>query len=126
MSVQVLVVDDDVMVSLLHSKVVNLAGIETPPKVFYDGLKAFNHIKQKPQNSYLVLLDINMPVMDGWEFLDNISVEMPDIKLTVVIVTSSIDHSDKIKASTYPVIKEFIEKPLTVAKFKDFIESNPI
>ena len=124
MDFEVLVVDDDKMVSLLHSKAISISGIHNNPKIFYNGLEAFDFVKSEPNSRYVVLLDINMPVMDGWDFLDKVAEELPSTELAVIIVTSSIDKSDKVKANTYSVIKEFVEKPLTVNKVKSF-EDNP-
>ncbi|MFQ3238537.1 MAG: CheY-like chemotaxis protein [Olleya marilimosa] len=61
----------------------------------------------------LILLDINMPIMDGWQFLDEfIKIKYPK-KVTLYIVSSSIDPVDIKKAKEYEAITDFIIKPIT-------------
>ena len=61
----------------------------------------------------LILLDINMPIMDGWQFLDEfIKIKYPK-KITLYIVSSSIDPVDIKKAKEYEAITDFIIKPIT-------------
>lgn len=61
----------------------------------------------------LILLDINMPIMDGWQFLDEfIKMKYPK-KVTLYIVSSSIDPVDIKKAKEYEAITDFIIKPIT-------------
>jgi CheY-like chemotaxis protein len=67
----------------------------------------------------LILLDINMPEMNAWEFLGH----MQDMLLhhTVIIVSSSINPQDRVKASTYENVKGFLNKPLMVDDLKLFL-----
>jgi CheY-like chemotaxis protein len=61
-----------------------------------------------------IFLDLNMPVMDGWEFLDayysKIYKSKPEIK--IVILSSSVDPADRLKAFQYPFVAEFVAKPM--------------
>jgi len=83
---------------------------------FFDDLKLNNlgtEIKKYPS---LVFLDLNMPVMDGWEFLDQFSKEeyTSIFKNTKIIVLSStIDPNDIEKSKTYPMVLDFLSKPIT-------------
>lgn len=72
----------------------------------------------------VVLLDINMPEFSGWDVLDRLQVLPIDIKekLSVIMVSSSIDTRDKIKATEYALVIGYIEKPLSIKKLKDLIE----
>lgn len=67
----------------------------------------------KPQ---LIFLDINMPVMSGWEFLDffNSSKYSEFNNIKVIVLTSSIDPEDVKKSKTYPNVIDFQSKPITV------------
>jgi len=64
----------------------------------------------------LILLDLNMPIMDGWEFLDQYirkySERLPDTR--IAILSSSINPEDFRKAQQYPIIIDFINKPLII------------
>ena len=78
---------------------------------YYDSLKAENSIN-KPQ---LIFLDLNMPVMDGWEFLESFNTatysEFHDTK--VIILSSTIDPEDLEKSKKYPMVIEFLSKPIS-------------
>lgn len=69
----------------------------------------------------LIMVDLNMPVMDGWQFLDAFSNLDANKQPLVFIVSSSIDPSDLRKAKNYPLVKEFVVKPLTAQKLKELL-----
>jgi CheY-like chemotaxis protein len=60
-----------------------------------------------------VLLDINMPENNGWEFLDEVSKSQFLSPIEVIMLTSSVDKSDSVKAKSYPIVVDFLTKPLT-------------
>lgn len=109
---EILVVDDDSVVRKLHHKNLAISDIDHEITTFENGKEALEYmeLKQDPQTSFLVLLDINMPVMDGWEFLEGYK-ESGTNETFVLMVTSSIDGSDKDKAHTFPNVIGFYEKP---------------
>jgi len=116
MSLKVLIVDDDKMIKLVHKMMVLKSGLCTEPLVFDEGKSAFDFLVSKHTDfdNYLVLLDINMPIMNGWEFLDAIQGKEFEKKLIVIMVTSSVDTGDRNKSKEYPQIIDFLEKPLKV------------
>ena len=75
------------------------------------GLKAI--IKSGKNIPDLILLDLNMPIMDGWQFLDEFIKVENSKKITLYIVSSSIDPADSEKAKQYEQITDFIVKPIT-------------
>lgn len=72
----------------------------------------------------LLFLDIKMPVMNGWQFLEayekEVSQEIMD-KITIVMLTTSEDEGDKIKAMKNPIVKDYIQKPLTEESILDLV-----
>lgn len=68
-----------------------------------------------------MLLDINMPLMDGWQFLEALQSQFPEVyDLTkIYIVTSSIAFSDKERFQDFPKLAGFLSKPLNVDKLKE-------
>jgi CheY-like chemotaxis protein len=66
----------------------------------------------------LLFLDLNMPVMNGWEFLDQLKKIKDTIAFPIYITTSSVDPEDKQKAESHSFVKGFIEKPLSLEKLE--------
>jgi CheY-like chemotaxis protein len=64
----VLIVDDDRIITMLHHRFVIKSGLHPSPRLFYSGLDALNHIRNHRDGRFLVLLDINMPGVSGWDF----------------------------------------------------------
>ena len=119
MTHRLLQIDDDPVILFLHNK---LFSKYTNSKIeqFKNGKLALDHILDNngPDISYMLLLDINMPVMNGWEFMDEISNLGLDKSISVVILTSSADYADLDKSKSYSNIVHFIQKPLTREKIE--------
>jgi CheY-like chemotaxis protein len=113
MMLETIIADDDEMVVFLHKIAAAESGLSQRPVVAYNGSQALDFIQKNTATPFLILLDINMPVMDGWEFLDAIqNLESPSV--FVVMVTSSVDSRDRNKALKYAQVIDYIEKPLSV------------
>ncbi|GAB4328199.1 MAG: response regulator [Flammeovirgaceae bacterium] len=70
----------------------------------------------------IIFLDLNMPLMDGWEFLEALAKKDIATKINIFICSSSIDITDKERASAHPLIKSYIEKPLDASKIQKAIQ----
>ncbi len=116
MSLKVLIVDDDLIVLYLHRIVLEDCNIAQNPMTAEHGKEAIEMLLSDPdfdKTNYLIFLDINMPVMGGWEFLEVIQNTPLNEKVFVVMVTSSLDAKDYKKAITYSQVVSFLEKPLS-------------
>jgi two-component system chemotaxis response regulator CheY len=69
----------------------------------------------------VIFLDINMPMMDGWEFLNNLKsvLSRSAKKIRIFIVTNSVDNNDLHKAISFEEVDSFITKPLTRQKLEE-------
>lgn len=80
---------------------------------------ALDHLKTHLQNESIlpdvIFIDLHMPELNGWDFLNTYENLLPDISksINVFIVTSSIDLHDQKRSSDYPFLKGFITKPIT-------------
>ncbi|MCE6989677.1 response regulator [Dyadobacter sp. CY323] len=117
---QFIVVDDDPINNLVCKY--NIASLAPAAHIqlFTDPENALAWIReeysQKPDSPETVLfLDINMPVMNGWEFLDEFS-SLPDsvhTQISIFILSSSIDPEDKQNAENHPLVRGYYSKPLS-------------
>lgn len=117
---KVFLIDDDKVFNFINSKIMvkTLASIDVITYEFaqlaLDDLKKIidTNLDEFPE---YIFLDINMPEMDGWEFLDEYMNLQESViaKCKIIMLTSSIDPKDIEKSSTYPIVSDFISKPLT-------------
>lgn len=126
----ILLIDDDpVFTWLAHRMIVKLNDSLTV-KTFVNGEDAFVFLKERyaPKDSYLLILDINMPIMNGWELVDAIAVTdtfaQNKDNLAIYIVSSSIDPKDKDKAGQLSMVKGYFGKPLEIDDMKLILASN--
>lgn len=127
---RILLIDDDAVTNMINSRIITMQGhflVET----YINAQEALEHCLRCAEANlnqfpYLIFLDINMPVMDGWEFLNEFEkIPLPIKKnCKVYMLTSSIDAEDIDKSKTYNSVAEFISKPLTKSKFDTLISAN--
>lgn len=119
---KILCVDDDPITLMLYKMVIKKADFAKEIATAQNGEEALTYLDslQNEETSAvefpkLIFLDLNMPVMGGWEFLDHfIQSEYAAFKDTKVIVLSStIDPKDIEKSKTYPMVIDFLSKPIS-------------
>ena len=116
----VFLIDDSEIFNFMHAKAMEKAGFAQKVRVFDNATSALEILKQLPVSHPenfpdVIFLDISMPEMDGWEFLDSI-VDLSTTVLTncrIYILTSSIDENDVAHSKQYDMVSDFISKPLT-------------
>jgi CheY-like chemotaxis protein len=119
----VAVVDDDDVLQMMVGRLFSLYAPECQIEKFYNGEKILSHLKTNAANRSnlpdIILLDVNMPLMNGWAFLDEYqSLKAQLSKLPkIYLVTSSSDSNDVKRASMNSNIVEHVIKPVT----NDFI-----
>lgn len=111
---QIILIDDDRITNTLSIRMLSKYAPDLSIEVFEDIDTAIAHVSHLPNpENYLILLDLNFPVKSGWDFLD--AYQHIAHKPNVVVLTSSIDESDKRRALSYATVKKFMSKPLNAA-----------
>ncbi|MEC5164708.1 CheY-like chemotaxis protein [Flavobacterium sp. PL11] len=114
------IIDDDKLTVKLMSILISKNEFCEDIQTFYNAEQALLQLKNVIKNDLeipdAILLDINMPIMDGWQFLDEFNCLTIKKPITIFMMTSSIDPADIEKAKTYEVVKHYVEKPITVKK----------
>lgn len=112
----ILLVDDDNEDNHFHKIVLNEMNIADHIEVSTSGIDALRFLtdKEYPPPS-LIFIDINMPKMNGWEFLEAYQklTEVKKAKIIIVMLTTSTHPNEKEKSAQFPEITSFNSKPLT-------------
>jgi CheY-like chemotaxis protein len=121
------IIDDDDIYQFTTSLILKKTDLVNKIILFSNGLKAINFLKDELGNIEnipdVLFLDINMPIMDGWEFLKEYLLIKPMIPKTVIIymVSSSVDERDVLKANSISEISGYLVKPISSQNIKEVI-----
>jgi len=110
-----LLIEDDETANFISKVALKSAGVENVDEVL-NGKEACDYLDTYCPD--FIFLDIKMPVMDGWEFLDEKRVKGLCKKIKVAMLTSSVHPDDKKKSENYSCVIAYIEKPLTKEKIE--------
>lgn len=96
----------------------------TDPEVALEYIKS-RHVPDEGGTATILFLDINMPSMTGWNFLDELKKLGQEVfgKFAIFILTSSVDERDKEKALSNPLVTGFLSKPLTVRHVQEAVDA---
>lgn len=114
------IIDDDPIYQILINKIIATSKTECEIMRFKNGKEALDYftldaIKNLPE---IILLDLEMPIMDGWDFMTEIDKIFTD-QTDIYIVSSSIAHEDKEKAKTFTKVKGYFSKPIDSKKIAE-------
>ena len=127
----VLVIDDDEPTNFFTRMILEDAGCVNQIRMMQSGQEALDYLSESEQagsdaglypSPDLIFLDINMPAMDGWEFLDEYKKLNAEGRVIVVMLTTSLFPEDKLRAERMSEISGFENKPLTAEKLTAVLE----
>ncbi len=119
---KLLLVDDDSAFNFLNRIILNSSGIDCEIEECLDGRSALEHASNPDKCPDVILLDINMPIMDGFEFLDEFDrLHQCSEHTKVFILTSSNQEEDRQKALSYSCVKGYFDKPLDKEHIREII-----
>lgn len=121
MKLEVIIIDDDEIVILIQKKMIMNSSFYDKPLSFKNGKLGLDYIlsNKKKDTIYFIFLDINMPVMNGWEFLEAINQSAVANQVLIAVVTSSANDADKQKAYQYKQVLRYVEKPINTQKLRE-------
>ncbi|MDB5123293.1 MAG: response regulator of RpoS [Mucilaginibacter sp.] len=128
--VSVLLIDDDEINNFISVKLIKKALLNTEITACLNGKLAIELLADIQKNDPdklpdYILLDINMPIMNGWEFLDEykrLNID-PLGQSRIFIISSSVFSNDINKARSYQLVQNFISKPLNVDKIIELFKA---
>jgi CheY-like chemotaxis protein len=125
----VCIVDDDDIYQFTTTILLRKTELVNKIVVFSNGLKAIDFLKEEMGNREnipdILLLDVNMPVMDGWEFLEEYLLIRSKLPKSVVIymVSSSVDERDVLRAKSISALSGYLVKPISSENLMDIISA---
>lgn len=125
----VCIIDDDNIYINLVSKIIELKKLSKEVLVFNNGKEALDFfvdsLEDIPDNNIprVIFLDLNMPVMDGWEFLHEFAKIKNRIgeKIALYVVSSSIDIRDINRAKSIDLVSDYLTKPIKLDDFEKIL-----
>lgn len=126
----ILLVDDDESTNFLNQRVIYKADCTEKVVAFESGQSALNHLKlikeEGCQYPELIFLDVNMPAMDGFEFLDTYSqLNKEQQKKVVLVMLTTLQDPDEInRAKSIDAVSDFKNKPLTKEMLQEILEKH--
>ena len=126
---QLTLVDDDDVFVFLTTKMLEQSKLVELIKIFDNGYDALVFLKENMDNVEVlpdvILLDLSMPIMDGWQFLEEYVKIHPVIgkKITIYICSSSISPDDINRAKAINEVSDFIIKPMTKDRLMELIKN---
>lgn len=128
-----MLIDDNEADNYLHKLVIEELDCAKKVSVAYDGEEAIEFLTTPDQATGnlpipdIIFLDINMPRMNGWEFLEAYKDQIPEekrCKALVMMLTTSLNPDDKKQAAGSPSVIQFMNKPLTVDQLTEVLKEN--
>lgn len=122
-------VDDDEIFVFLTKRTIEETNLADQIKIFGNGKDAIDFLRQAVQNKEMlpeiIFLDLSMPIMDGWGFLEAYVALKPklDKRITIYILSSSVSPHDIERAKTISVVSDFIVKPIVKDQFMEVVRN---
>jgi CheY-like chemotaxis protein len=123
-----IIVDDSPFDCLIAEKVIQNTQRHLSIKSFQDGYKALDYIAERghpdPNEMTIIFLDIQMPIMNGFTFVESFE-QLPDeitAGYVIFFTTSSINQNDITRGNSYRSVRNFLNKPLTTVSLQQIID----
>jgi CheY-like chemotaxis protein len=123
-ALSVFIVDDDPVFQIVLNLGISQTGLPKELKTFNNGKEAIDYLDRQKivKGNMLVFLDINMPVMNGWDFLDELQGKIYKKQVAVIVTSTSTLTEDRNRAHKYPQVLFYQEKPIKLNLIKSLVE----
>jgi CheY-like chemotaxis protein len=122
---KIILIDDDEICNLITKRIINKEWNSLEIISFTSGEEALNFLyaSENQFTNFIIFLDINMPIMNGWEFLEKVKENDQRENWRINILTSSVDKGDEILANKYSMINHYYTKPLNISRLKTDLDN---
>ncbi|MEO0913123.1 MAG: response regulator [Pseudomonadota bacterium] len=113
---RLMLIDDNAIDQKMYQRIIARSGRVDEVVTCLSAMEALEYLADpKHPRIDVILLDINMPRVDGFQFLEEATARFGNdfAKLVVVMLTTSLDPRDAERARSFPVVRDFLNKPLT-------------
>jgi CheY-like chemotaxis protein len=121
----VCLVEDEPIQTFITTKIIKMSGMVENIIIFKNGKEAYDKLRDiiiaEENLPEIILLDLNMPIWDGWQFLDEFTKIPISSTVIIYILTSSNDPDDLKRAETYNLSKSYLVKPITLDQLKTIL-----
>lgn len=127
---RVFIIDDDPIHQRIAQIMISKHNLFDEYFSYTEAQQALDFLQENKKNEEalpdVILLDLNMPVIDGWDFLETFEILVNELKksIRVFIVSSSVDEKDVLRSKSYVTVKGFISKPLSPDIIRSIKETN--
>lgn len=113
-----LLIDDDAMTNRIQTEMIHASDFAGEVAVCVDGQDAIDYLDRAQAEGVfpdVIFLDINMPRMDGWQFLDTLRLRAYSHQPVIFLQSAALRDEDRTRAESYPEIKRLIKKPVNLS-----------
>lgn len=123
----ILFIDDDSAMNYYHEVILEDYDMDINLKFIQEPLEGLSYLattqhEGHPEFISILFLDLNMPIMDGWEFLEKLAQQNTLVE-KIYICSTSVNPSDKTGADNHPLVRKFITKPIKEEELPKYFES---
>ncbi len=124
----IMLIDDDEIFTYIIKKIIDETKLADQINIFGNGREAITYLEEVANNAdalpEVIFLDLNMPILDGWGFLEEYIKLKPNLskKINLYIITTSVSPMDFKKSKSYSEVSDFIVKPMAKERFIEIIK----
>ena len=120
---RIVLIDDDEPTNIFHEIIVQESGLVEEYDIYSSAIAALQELTKCEKKIDLIFLDINMPKMNGWDFLDQYrKLDLECQSKCVIMLSTSLSTFDQKRAEDNPLVTHFIQKPLSEEKLRSVIQ----